>query len=233
MPPSSRTRIDDNLKNLYHIRFNKELPRRNKLWRVLTGSFFQQYVNKSDAVMDIGGGYCEFINNIACQKKYVVDLNEDILKFAAQDVEVYNKPLSEIVPLLRSSIDVIFMSNFLEHLKSKDEMLSVLMEVFSIVKPGGRVMILQPNIRYAYKVYWDFFDHHIPLSDKSVLEALSITGFIVDRVVPRFLPYTTKSRIPQWAFLIKVYLKMPVFWKIMGKQMFIVCHRGHDGEVRR
>lgn len=83
-------------------------------------------------------------------------------------------------------------------------------------------MILQPNIRYAYKEYWDFFDHHIPLSDKSLIEVLQIVGFRIEQVLPKFLPYTTKIKIPEKPFLVKVYLKIPSIWKIMGKQMFIL-----------
>jgi len=83
-------------------------------------------------------------------------------------------------------------------------------------------MILQPNIRYLYREYWDFFDHHIPLSDKSLIEALRVVAFRIEQVLPKFLPYTTKSRIPQNPFLVKIYLKLPFIWKIMGKQMFIL-----------
>ena len=61
-------------------------------------------------------------------------------------------------------------------------------------------MILQPNIRYAYKEYWDFFDHHTPLSDRSLVEALQMVGFKIEKVLPKFLPYTTKSKIPKILF---------------------------------
>ena len=222
--------IDDKLQNLYAMRFDGELSRKNAMWRVLISSFFQQYVKESDTVLDIGGGYCEFINNIKCCRKYVVDLNEDILKFANPDVQPFNSRLSEIASLLESSIDVVFMSNFLEHLRSKEEVLKTLSDVFNILKTGGTLIILQPNIRYAYKVYWDFFDHNIPLSDRSIAEALQLTGFKVDRLIPRFLPYTTKSKIPQNTFLVKAYLKMPLVWKILGKQMLVICHRDKKGE---
>ncbi|MCX5634459.1 MAG: hypothetical protein NTW55_01260 [Planctomycetota bacterium] len=109
-------------------------------------------------------------------------------------------------------------------------MLKTLSDVFSLLKTGGTLIILQPNIRYAYKVYWDFFDHNIPLSDRSIVEALLLTGFKVDRLIPRFLPYTTKSKIPQNTFLVKAYLKIPLVWKLLGKQMLVICHRDKKGE---
>jgi hypothetical protein len=38
---------------------------------------------------------------------------------------------------------------------------------------------------------------------------------------PRFLPLTTKSRLPVSAMLIRLYLLSP--WKITGKQMLVRC----------
>jgi len=86
-------------------------------------------------------------------------------------------------------------------------------------------MILQPNIRYAYKEYWDFFDHYIPLSHKSLIEVLQMVGFRIDKVLPQFLPYTTKNKIPKNVILVKLYLKLPFIWKLIGKQMFILARK--------
>ena len=87
-------------------------------------------------------------------------------------------------------------------------------------------MILQPNIHYLYKEYWDFFDHHTPLSEKSMVEAIGMTGgFKIHTIIPRFLPYTTKSRFPQLPILMKLYINSPFAWNIFGKQMFIVAEK--------
>ena len=86
-------------------------------------------------------------------------------------------------------------------------------------------MILQPNMRYLYREYWDFFDHNIPLSERSLAEVLEMVGFRIEQVLPKFLPYTTKSKIPQNPFLVKIYLKIPLAWKIIGKQMFILAKK--------
>lgn len=48
-------------------------------------------------------------------------------------------------------------------------------------------------------IFWDYFDHHLPLTHLSLSEGLELAGFEVQRVVPRFLPYTVKDtpvRIP-------------------------------------
>ncbi len=215
--------MNPNLQTLYKRRYEGELAERNRIWKILCMHFFQPLVNKTDTVLDLGAGYCEFINNIVCAHKYAVDLNNDVSKFAAKDIIVSNKPISELTKELKKSIDVVFMSNFLEHLKSKEEVLAVLADIHTILKPDGKIMIMQPNIRYAFKGYWDFFDHNIPLSEKSVCEALILSGFTTERIIPKFLPYSIKSRLPRHPLLLSLYLKLPLLWQIFGKQMFIIA----------
>jgi ubiquinone/menaquinone biosynthesis C-methylase UbiE len=213
-------------RELYQARF-KEYERLQKsgIWKVLCGHFFQKYIARDATVLDVGAGYCEFINNIQCGEKYAVDLNEDTIRFAHSDVKVFNRSSTNLDFLSDASVDVVFMSNFLEHLSGKDEVIGTLKEVSRVLKPRGRVLILQPNIKFLYKEYWDFFDHNVPLSDKSMVEALRYTGFEIERVVPKFLPYTTKSAMPKNLFLIKLYLKLPVLWRILGRQMFIIGNK--------
>ena len=49
-------------------------PRR-VLWRTLVDACFQRYVGPTDTVLDLGAGYCEFINPVRCGAKHAVDLN--------------------------------------------------------------------------------------------------------------------------------------------------------------
>lgn len=208
---------------LYRERFSpEELRNKNRLWQVLCADFFQRFVPEDATVLDIGAGYCEFINNIRARRKYAVDLNEDTPTFAGSDVEVFTSPVGDLHFLSQDSVDVAFMSNILEHMQSKEEVLGVLAEAHRVCRHGGRVLILQPNIRHVGGQYWDFFDHRVPLTDKSLAEALLMAGFSIDRVVGRFLPYTTKTRWPSSPLLVRLYLKMPLAWRMLGKQAFII-----------
>ncbi|MCU7374976.1 class I SAM-dependent methyltransferase [Paucibacter sp. O1-1] len=72
------------------------------------------------------------------------------------------------------SVDVVFMSNFLEHLPNKDLVLETFRETRRILCRGGKVIVLQPNIRYLPGEYWDFFDHHTPLTERSLVEGLQL-----------------------------------------------------------
>ena len=145
--------------------------------------------------------------------------------YAAVDVEFHAGVSTDLAFLSDGCVDVVFMSNLLEHMESKAGILATLAEVYRVLKCQGSVLILQPNIRYAYNVYWDFFDHFVPLSDRSPKEALAMTGFQADTVIPRFLPYTTKTRAPHRLFLVSFYLRQPLLWRIFGKQMFVVAKK--------
>jgi hypothetical protein len=96
--------------------------------------------------------------------------------------------------------------------------------VHSILNPGGKLIIIQPNYRFAYREYFDFIDHMLPISDKSLREAMEASGFEVETLIPRFLPFSTKSRAAS-PLALKVYLRMPWIWSFFGKQLFMVAKR--------
>ena len=41
----------------------------------------------------------------------------------------------------------------------------------------------------------------------------------------RFLPYTTKGRLPQTSGLVRLYLALPLAWRLLGKQTLYVAER--------
>jgi ubiquinone/menaquinone biosynthesis C-methylase UbiE len=208
---------------IYQARFDTAtIQARRELWNVLVEQFLQQYVPTDASVADIGGGYCEFINAVRCRKKYVIDLNPDVRSYADPDVEIIMSDASEISALPDASLDVAFASNFFEHLPSKEVLFEVLAEIRRVLKSGGKLLIIQPNIKYAYREYWDFIDHHLPLTENSLGEALITTGYRVDECIPRFLPFSVNSSPSKSTKLLRLYLKMPPAWKLFGKQMFMI-----------
>jgi len=218
--------LQKNLDLLYQGRFSKkEVEDKSRIWEVLCKHFFQVYVSPSDTVLDLGAGYCDFINNIQCREKLAVDLNDDTPSLAHANVTVQQARSTNLSFLADESIDVVFTSNFLEHLRTKEEALQTFNEVHRILKKGGLFLILQPNIRHVGFEYWDFFDHYIALTERSLIEGLLIKEFKIKRVISKFLPFTTKSKIPQHPFLVWLYLKMPLVWRIMGKQSFLVAEK--------
>ena len=217
-----------NIEKLYTNRFDPEEQKKKiEMWRVLCDDFFSRYIPENATVLDPAAGYCEFINNITIKgsgKRIASDLNSEMPSHAADNVETHITSAASLDYLEDCSVDVIYISNFLEHIRTKDEVLTILSEFKRVLKPGGILMALQPNIRFAYDVYWDFFDHYTALSDKSYAEALALVGgFRLTTMIPRFMPYTTKGKLPVNPFLIRMYLKFRPAWNIMGKQFFAVA----------
>ena len=209
---------------LYKKRFEGELSFRMAMWKTLCESFFQRYVSAGTCVIDVGAGYCEFINNIKCGRKIAVDCNEDTKKFASSGVEVISADATDMKAIADETGDIVFVSHLFEHL-AREDILKTMTEMRRILKPDGRLLVLQPNIRYCYRDYWMFLDHITPLDDRSIGEALTMTGFEVVECRRKFLPYTTKSKLKNFVFLLNAYLKMPLAQYIFGQQAFIVAKK--------
>jgi ubiquinone/menaquinone biosynthesis C-methylase UbiE len=212
------------IKEVYKRRFATDIEFRNAMWSILCRDYFQKWVSKDSKILEIAAGYCEFINHIQAGKKFALDINPDVKKFADPDVEVIIGKSEKINPIKDNSIDVVFVSNFFEHI-SKASIDATLKEIYRILVPNGKLIILQPNIRFCYKDYWMFFDHITPIDDRALVEILEITKFKMIKVLPQFLPYSTKSALPKSLLLIKLYLHMPLIWKFFGKQALIICEK--------
>jgi SAM-dependent methyltransferase len=226
-PPS----LEEGLDRLYAARFpERERSARSALWRTLWSSFFARYVPPAATVLDLGAGYCDLINCVRAERRIAVDVNPDMAAHAEPGVETHVAPLLSLGSLLEpASVDVAFASNVFEHLRSPDALLDVLRVVRSLLKPGGRLIVLQPNVRLVGGAFWDFFDHTLPLTEKGMAEALGVAGFRVLETRARFLPYTTKSRLPQAALLVRLYLALPPVQWLLGKQMLVVAERPPSG----
>ncbi|HET9399418.1 MAG TPA: methyltransferase domain-containing protein [Candidatus Acidoferrales bacterium] len=214
---------DRELEKAYAHRFAGEEKQRQRVWNALVAHFFQKWVRADDTVVDLGAGYCEFINAVRAERRYAIDLNPELRSRVGSGVTPVVQDITQRWNLPDGSANVVFTSNFLEHLPTKSDLTHCLEESRRILQPGGRFIALGPNIRFAYKVYWDYFDHFLPLSDRSLVEALELHGFTVERAIPRFLPFTMKGKRPPSSLAIRMYLALPIFWPLFGRQFLIVA----------
>ena len=214
------------LQKIYSARFgNTGLDKRRRVWRLLCEGFFNDLIGEGQTVLDVACGYGEFINEVRAARKLAVDLNPDSPKFLAPDVEFHRVPATDLSTISPGSVDVVYTSNFLEHLRDKAECDLVFAAVRRTLRPGGRFIVMGPNIRYAYREYWDYYDHYLPLSHLSLAEGLMQAGYTVTTVIPRFLPYTMNSAAPTYDFLVRPYLRLQFLWRFFGKQFLVVAEK--------
>jgi len=216
---------ESDLSRIYAQRFASNLEYRKRVWRVLIESFFQQYIPPDATVLDLGCGYGEFINQVRAGRKYAMDLNPDAPRYLSRDVEFIRQDCAQPWPLPEASLDVVFTSNFFEHLPDKVALGKTLDQVLKALRQGGRLIAMGPNVKLLPGAYWDFWDHHIALSEASLGEALENRGFRIDRKEAAFLPYTMAGKRPAPLWLVRLYLSWPIFWPLLGKQFLVVASR--------
>ena len=217
----------EDLPAIYRGRFDpRDLQNKRTLWEVLVRDAFQTYVPPGATVVDLGAGNCEFVNAVVASRKIAVDLNPDTVEFANPGVEVLIARSDSMEALSTGSVDTVFTSNFFEHLSTKADLMATLAECQRITRRGGLLVVLMPNIRYLPGRYWDYLDHHLPLTHLSVSEALELSGYDVVESIGRFLPYTVKdARFVVRPFMVSAYLRLPLVRRLLGKQMLVVGRR--------
>jgi SAM-dependent methyltransferase len=210
---------------IYRIRFSdRELQQQREFWRPIC-RYLENYMNAGGATLDLGAGYCHFINNVRSLKKYALDINEENLRLYAKDgVELLVGAGTDIA-LPNASLDTVFASNVYEHFHTREDVARSFTEVRRTLRPGGRFLVLQPNFAYCSKRYFDFFDHRLAFTHRAIAEGIQVAGFDIVRVIPQFLPFTSKSKLPKSAWLVGLYLRMPLAWRLFGGQMLVVAEK--------
>lgn len=223
---TGNSRPSDTTAAIYGARFgSRERQAKEEVWREL-GRFFQdRYIPADARVLDVGSDVGYFIRNVNAAERWATDIRDMSAEMPSEIrfVQSDGLGLESVVPT--DHFDVVFMSNYLEHLPSRESVIEQLRVAFQLVRPGGRVVVLQPNVALVGGAYWDFIDHRVALTDKSLTEAAELAGFETEEVVRRFLPYTVKGRLPASSSLVRLYLRLPFAWRLLGKQTLYVGKR--------
>jgi len=225
----SETPNEIELRRIYGNRFGGKAAYRMAVWSILA-EYFSRWIPPSSTVLDLGAGYCEFVNNVAAQKRFAMDLNPEIHHRADADVTVLHQNCCDAWPLDDGAVDAVFTSNFLEHLPGKSEVQKVLLQAFRVLRPGGCFIAVGPNIKCVPGAYWDFFDHYVELTELSLAEALSMCGYRIEARIARFLPYTMSDnrQYPLWT--LRTYLAVPLLWRAFGKQFLVISRKPCDSQ---
>jgi SAM-dependent methyltransferase len=208
----------------YHDVHLPEDPSRALVWRAIA-DHLRSFVPREATVLEIGAGYCCWINAVQASRRIAVDAWPEIARHVGAGVEACVLDLAAgLAPFADGSIDVVLASNVLEHFEP-DAVVSLIDEVVRVLRPGGRLIVVQPNFRYAYREYFDDYTHRSTFTHVSLPNLLRSRGLGVEDVRPRFLPYSMRgSRVPVSFWLVKAYLNSPI--KPKAGQMLVVARKG-------
>jgi SAM-dependent methyltransferase len=213
------------INDVYATRFDDaDALAKDAIWREIV-RYLQRFVDPSAPVLDIACDRGHFVRFVESSERWATDIR-DVRESLPPDirfVQASGLDLASVVPL--GHFGTVFMSNYLEHLGSADEVIAQLKVARQLVRPGGRVIVLQPNIRLVGGAYWDFIDHHVALTERSLVEAADLAGLRAVKVITRFIPYSTKSQLPRDPRLVRAYLRVPLVWRLLGKQTLYVGGR--------
>ncbi|MCI0414655.1 class I SAM-dependent methyltransferase [bacterium] len=193
---------------------------RKRVWKAIC-EYLQPEIPEDSAILELGPGFCDFINQIHAGRKYAVDIKAECQKYCEKDV-IFVQSTATALPLDPHSMDTIFASNFLEHLNDS-ELEALFREIDRILKKRGRIILIQPNYYYCYREYWDDFTHVKAFSHHSLTDFLKTKKYTIRKVIKRFLPFSFHSRLPKSYLLTKLYLALP--YRVGAKQMLVVADK--------
>lgn len=213
------------LSQIYEKRFSGHENYRNRVWKILVNEFFCKWIKSTDEIIDLGCGYGEFINHAKCKVRHAMDLNPKSKSLLDKEIIFHQQDCSESWKIDQNSLDLVFTSNFFEHLPNKEALDRTIGEIKKVLKPGGRLIAMGPNISVLKGLYWDFWDHHVALSDQSLFELLEIHDLSIEQSESKFLPYNMVRVKERPLFLVSLYLRFPFLWKLFGKQFLIIAKK--------
>jgi SAM-dependent methyltransferase len=217
--------VNQPLDQLYEARFDEhEVSAKQAVWDEIA-RYLQRYVDPDRPLLDLACDRGHFVRSVHASERWATDIRDmrSGLPADVRFVQSSGLDLEQVLPV--SYFGTVFVSNYLEHLESSDAVIEQLAVIRRLLAPGGRVIVLQPNIRLVGSRYWDFIDHRVALTERSLLEAAELAGLQTDVLVTRFLPYSTKGRLPSAGALVRAYLAFPPAWRVLGKQTLYVGSR--------
>ena len=199
------------------------LKSRRGVWREIV-KCVQKDAGEVHTLLELGTGYCDFINQFPARRKIGYDLRSNVPQFAEAGVDIRTESAVELSGLENDSVDLVFASNFMEHL-CREEHDVLLPRISDVLSHSGRLILIQPNYRLNPEHYFDDETHQTIFSDENITPFLEGYSFRVLKLIPGFLPFSMKSRLPKWPFLVRLYLNSPL--KPLAGQMYVVSVKGN------
>ena len=203
-----------------------ENPHRDKVWRHIC-AYLQRWIAADAEVLELGAGRCDFANNVTAGRVVAMDIDKTVEASAVAGVTTVIGDCTDLDGFEDASFDVVFASTLLEHLE-RPAASDLLAEAQRVLRPAGRLILVQPNFRLNPGGYFDDFTHVAIYTDRSLQDYLVSQGWAVEHVEARFLPLTMKSRASGLTFLVPLYLRSPL--RPLAGQMLVVARPSPAGQ---
>jgi ubiquinone/menaquinone biosynthesis C-methylase UbiE len=207
-------------KSYHDIRFSYD-PRRAVVWKALC-RYLQPWVKSGEGLLELGAGYGEFSRQITAHPKWALDMNPQLAEYWGEAVAPLIQSATVPLPLRDGSLGTVFASNFFEHF-TMEQAEVILAEAWRTLRPGGRLIIVQPNFRLEPRRYYDDYTHRTAYTDGGFRDFLKSLGWQIVHSEPRFMPFSMKSRFPVSEWLIRLYLALPV--RPLAGQFLVVAEK--------
>ena len=222
-----------NFNQKYFINRNKELSKNNSnathrrhessiniINRLLEISNLQK-INETSTLLDVGSGDNSLLD-------YLDSINVSNKGCDIEDANLEKDPL----PFEDSSFTHVLLYAVIEHIKNTDHLIN---EIKRVLKKDGNFMLVTPNFRYCYDIFFDDPTHIKPFTDRSISELLKIMNFQNINVkpwTPNFVNFIWKLPFPFFycakllPFRNDENLKfLPKFLKGRSKTLVAVCKK--------
>src|SRR5215203_2818229 len=139
-----------NYDRIYQYRFKQtDKVAKQAVWNEVSHWIYEQ-MGRPKRVLDPAAGDMEFLKNIPAPEKWGVDLqvpassqvpaiSNDGIRFIQGNIFDVDLPLDHF--------DGIFVSNFLEHLRSPEEIDALLTRLHGSLQKGGLIAVMGPNFK--------------------------------------------------------------------------------------
>ena len=166
-----------------HILVEIEHARRFNLWM---GDTLRPYLG--DRVLEIGAGIATLTNQFIPRELYVAsDINPNYLHYLRS--YSLSKPYMRVMKIdaskpgdfrgLEERFDTVLMVNVLEHVPDEQEALK---NLWSVLEPGGRVVVLVPEHPALYGTLDEALEHRERYVAEGLRRSLTDAGFEVERI---------------------------------------------------
>lgn len=167
--------------------YNKEKKPITKYpFRLCSYLFSRFKMKKGHKILDAGCGRGDFSDAF---KKIGLDA-------CGIDIKDCNFELDRF-PFKDSTFDIVFSKSVIEHLKNPENFSK---EIFRILKPGGRIIIMTPDWKSQCLIFYDDYTHVRPYTKTGLEDFLKASCF-----------KNVKAEI---------FYQMPVLWKFFHLRLF-------------